>query len=723
MEDKKLGRPIGRKLQLVLLIPVLVGIIICTIIVITIVFISQSAWVEDTKSFLISKEKEYLQVYSKSIASNLESVLGNQWYYLNFLTGIYEKTSNGQIEKSEDIKSPKYINAYQVTSSKYPDTSQSEWLSGKNGTVEFFMSQLELTDPFMRIIQQASNISLQLGYVLNEDDEDVMYIYPVHNMTFIKQQYNYEATCQKSTSPYSPTCSNPFALLKGKGLKLIPYYDVDRLFIMNNFSAGAGVSVLDKNFLLENLKSYENYKIFSCHREGNWTLLVSDEEVDDFAGKDIWTAMYKNSNSEKKDFKKEVVPKFNESDSGIIGKKIGGDFTYFAFNRMNLTVYEKYEDSYVVGVSRTKTSILKDWDGFIDRLLKLSIIQACVFGIFLIVSLIIAWLLSLLISNRVTRPIDTITNYLNKNDPPLFSIQQTFNSQINTIIENLRKIETIEKFIDPSFLMHPLMKTRIQNLQVAAQLFREVDNKRGLSICYNMIGNIMFFKKKYQEAEDYYRKSLKALEDLLVEIDQQEKEEFGLSENEKTKLNIKRDNFKDSWNDEKRFVEEGISEKLQQICMSLMFRLKECQVECTLVETRAKWKELIKLQTQILQYYESSRLNYVKYLKLLIDLSESYQVLQYFHTSNELLEIVSEELWKIDVEKKTEVDIDVNRLRKIGISIIETEIMTHFKVDNLTFEKDILMQRVLYRKSKNALDNNNYYKAAVDLTLALVIIT
>lgn len=720
MEEKKLGRPIGRKLQLVLLIPVLLGIIVCTVIVITIIFISQSSWVEDTKSYLISKEKEYMRVYSRSISSNLESVLGNQWYYLNFLTQTYSKASAGDIQGASDIKSPKYINSYEVPQdTSFPDTSKAEWLTGKSGEVEEFIENLRITDPFLRIIQMESNISMQLGYVFSENDQDLMYVYPVQNMSFINKKYNYEETCGKSESNFSPTCSETFALIKTEGMKLVPFYEAERLLIMNDFDAGAGVSVLNESFLVESVADDGDFKSFACFYKGNWTLYVSGEDVADFAGKDVATALYKDSNAGKEKFFDDVVPEFEEI-SGVLNMVIDSESTYIAFNRMNVSVYQKFEDSYVVGVMRTKTSILKDWEGFIDKLLKLSIIQACIFGIFLIVSLVVAWFLSLLISSRVTRPIDSITSYLNKSDPPLYNIPTTFNSQINSIIENLRKIETIEKFINPSYLMHPHLKIRLQNLETAASLFKEIDNKRGLSIALNMIGNIKFYKHKYEEAEDFYRQSLTAVESLLGEINYQEKEEYGLSENDKTKLSLKRDNYKDSWSDERRLVEEAISEKLQQICMAMIARLKECNLEATIVEMRGKWKEVIRIQTRILQFYENSRSNYVKYLKLLIDMAECYEVLQYFHTAGELLDIVYEELWKIDVEKKTEVDIDVNRLRKIGISIVETEKLTHFKVDNLTFEKDVLMQRMFYRRGIIALDNNSYHKAAMDFTQALV---
>ena len=154
----------------------------------------------------------------------------------------------------------------------------------------------------------------------------------------------------------------------------------------------------------------------------------------------------------------------------------------------------------------------------------------------------------MIISYRVTIPVDSITNYLKceNQDPPLYTIQKSFNSQINSIIESLKHIEDIEKFIDPSFLLIHDYNLKKENLTSAKKLFESIQHKRGVSIVCNLLGNAEFAKKKYKEAENYYQESLSSLEDLLKEIEEQEKQEKELARENKGKNSSKKKKLTES---------------------------------------------------------------------------------------------------------------------------------------------------------------------------------
>lgn len=720
-EPKKLGRPIGRKLQMVLLIPLVLGIIICTIFVIAIVFISQSEWLDKTKTYIKDKELDFMQTFAEAVANQMQSILSNQWFYMNFVSQIYRKTFNGEIYPAANLEAATRINAQDTFDyTNFPDYENSVYIKAQDDpTVDF-----DIVDAFMRVIIQSTNITQQIGII--EESLQLEYLYPLQNMSFIKGSFNNSGICGLDTEDYNPICTEAYTiLLNGTQTKnFIVYYQDGQLVMQNKFDYGAGISRLDQNYLLDMVATNSDYDIFAMEYLGLWTLFVSDKQPEEFSGdnKFIYEALYGTNDNAKADFQVNIMPlleNFTDITSASISNLIAGTNMFFGFSNINMTISGDNEPSYLVGVSRSEGDILASWDDFIVDLLKITIIQACIFGIFFILTLVTAWRLAMIIVHRVTQPLESITGYLSNNEPALHTIQKSFNSQINSILENLRRIQIIENFIDPSFLLNPVFDTRLKNLETAKDLFESIDNKRGTSIIYNLLGNAHFIKGKNRDAEDCYRKALFCLEELLKEIESQEKEESSLTEVEKTQLRNKRDDFKESWADEKKFVKDAICERLQQICMALNMKYKgESE---NLSEMRNKWKELIKLQTRILQHYESSRDNYIRYLKLLIDMSEVYQILQYFHTSYELLEIVSEELWKLDIEKKIEVDIDVNRLRKIGIDISETDKNAHFHVKNITFEKDILMQRMLYRRGMIELDNDKYQKAALDFTLALVI--
>ncbi|OMJ88058.1 hypothetical protein SteCoe_10040 [Stentor coeruleus] len=719
-EPRKLGRPIGRKLQMVLLIPLVLGIIICTIFVIAIVFISQNKWLDKTKSYITEKELDFMQTFAEAVANQMQSILSNQWFYMNFVSQIYKKLIDSEIYPAENLEEYKLVNAVDTYNNiNFPDFNTSVYIKGDN---EIPSDDFKTVDAFMRVIIQSTNITQQIGIIV--ESSQLEYLYPLQNMSFIQGIFNNSGICGLDTTNYNPICTEGYTILKNiTQLKhLLVYYQDGQLVMQNKFDYGTGVSRLNQSFLLDMIAKSNDYDIFAMEYLGLWTLFVSDKQPEEFSGdnKIIHNALYGTNNNAKTDFQNNVMPlleNFTNKTSDKLKASIDGTNMYFGFSNINMTISGNNEPSYLVGVSRSESDILASWDEFIVELLKITIIQACIFGIFFILTLVTAWRLAMIIVHRVTQPLESITGYLINNEPALHTIQKSFNSQINSILENLRRIQIIENFVDPSFLLNPVFDTRVKNLETAKDLFESIDNKRGTSIIYNLLGNAHFIKGKYRDAEECYRKALLFLEELLEEIESQEKEETNLTEEEKTQLRNKRDDFKESWADEKKFVKDSICERLQQICMALNVKYKgESE---NLSEMRNKWKELIKLQTRILQHYENSRNNYIRYLKLLIDMSEVYQTLQYFHTSYELLEIVSEELWKLDIEKKIEVDIDVNRLRKIGIDIFETDKNAHFHVKDITFEKDILMQRMLYRRGMIELDNDKYQKAALDFTLAL----
>jgi hypothetical protein len=720
VEPNSVGMPIGKKLQIILLVPLLLGIVISCVFVLTIVFVSQSSWLSDTKSYIQVKEIDFMYTLSQTAGSELESLLTNSWYYINFMSQLYNATVSKNILNSASATKPNVINAYNSMNYKaYPVLNYSVWLSGNSADLSSAqINNLIIPDSFMRLVYKSLNTFNQLGLIIDKGKYE--YLYPLTNMSYINYQ-NVSKTCPSdNTNVYDPTCTYSYTLLQNSTLNhvLNIYYENNNLIMQQKSDYGAAVGMLPNNYFSSKLTKNRYYNVFASQYLGYWTLYSSTMDASTMpeGSNNIYNALYSDPNSIS-DFQNFVFPVLRNK-NGTTRTGINGDITYFAFSNMNISIMNNQENAYVMGVSRKESDVYSTWNNFMVKVYNITIIQSGIFAIFFVLTLIIAWRLALMIVHRVTEPLNSITGYLSKNDPPLNTIQKSFNSQINSVLDNLSKLQTIEEFIDPSFLLNPVFEVRLKNLKIAKKLFKSIQNKRGKSIVYNLLGNAEFSKIQYEKAEHYYTKSLESLEELMLEIEKQEQEEQNLSISEKNLLRTKRDDFKESWEDEKRFVRESMCEKLQQICMALTMKLKEDSDQVLVM--RSKWKELIKIQTKILQYYESSRESYIKYLKLLLDMSEVYQTLQYYHTAFELLEIIGEELWKIDIDKKAEIDIDVNRLRKIGIDIKETDKIACFQIKTISFEKDILMQNMLYRRGMIQLDNNRYQKAALDFTLALV---
>lgn len=87
-------------------------------------------------------------------------------------------------------------------------------------------------------------------------------------------------------------------------------------------------------------------------------------------------------------------------------------------------------------------------------------------------------------------------------------------------------------------------------------------------------------------------------------------------------------------------------------------------------DLRAEWKEVSALLVQALQYYTKNKQNFVRVIKILIDIAYTYQQLEYSISAIELLDIINDEVRKLEPNKEEKsVDIDLTRLRRLGIDI------------------------------------------------------
>ena len=734
-KDEKEDKPIGKKLQLLLLIPLISAIFLSSIIVTGLVFITQQIWVIDTEKYIIKKEILFIENYLLTQSNLIESSLLGFYLNLHTLTEIYKKQLDGAITASKNLQDPRPINAYDTLDFAYPDTNYSEWVVGPKGYSDSLSNKFNISDAMMRSIYNSAQNHLQIGFILNEvtsldgNGEDLMYVYPVQNMDFITKTYNYSVTCNIDESKYSTQCTDSYSYLFGGKLYILVNYENGRFFVMLNFEEDnvpmAGIYVIPENYLSIRMMNDTGYKTFACDLEGRWTLVVSDQEVESFIeeNKEISIALYGTNNNSREDFRTNVLKDFNLTelnDTHRIDPEIENKTTYFSLRRLNFTTDGGVEDNYVIGTYRSEEDILKSWNSFNNDVLIIMIIQSCILAGFIIISILIALRLALVIEHRISKPIDSISKYLTKGEPALHLIEQNYNKELNTILDNLRRIEVIQKFIDPHFLMNQTMEIRIMNLEEARVLFEKIDNKRAEAIVLNLLGNLNFLDKKFPEAEKYYRAAVKALDKQLRFIEDQEKKESVLTDSEKQKIIVNDEDTEDFWFCRKSLIKDALVDQIQQLCEVIINQLKSGSNSDSLTDIRARWKEVISLQEKALQHYQDTRENSVDYFNLLIKMAEVFRLLNYYHTAKELLDIVYGDLYKLDAFKIYQVDVDIGRLRKIGIQISESGKKKNFILGNLTFEKDILLQRLFYLRGLINLDVESYHLAGRDFQLAIV---
>ena len=736
-EDEKENKekPIGKKLQLLLLIPLISAILLSSIIVIAVVFITQQSWVSDTQNYIIEKERKFIENYLSTQSNLIEASLMEFCYNLNTLTEVYKKQLDETITASENLQYPNPVNAYNTFDFAYPNTEYSEWVVGPKGYPDSVSTKFNISDALMRSIYNSAQNHLQIGFILNEvtsldgNGEDLMYVYPVQNMDFIKKTYNYTVTCDIDESKYSPQCTESYSYLFGGNLYILVYYENGRLFVMINFEEDnvpmAGIFIIEENHLSKRMTNDTGYKTFACDIEGRWTLVVSDQEIETYIeeNKEISLALYGTNDNQREDFRKLVLEMFNYTvinDTFSFDPIIDNKKTYFSFKRLNFTTDKGVGENYVVGTYRTEEDVLKSWKSFNDDVLIIMIIQSCILVGFIIISVLVALRLALVIEHRISAPIDSISNYLMKGEPALHLIKQEYNRELNAILDNLRRLEVIQKFIDPSFLMNQTLELRILNLEEARNLFERTENKRAEAIVLNILGNLRYLDKNLLEAEKYYRAAIKALEEQLTYLEGQDKKESVLNDSERKKIIVKDEDNEDFWYCRQTLIKDDLVNQTQQLCEVIISQLKSGSSSDNMTNIRLRWKEVIKLQEKALQHYQDTRENCVDYFNLLIKMAEAFRLLNYYHTAKELLDIVYEDLYKLDTFKTYQVDVDVGRLRKIGIHVNESGKKKNFLLGNLTFEKDILLQRLFYLRGLINLDVESYYLAGGDFQLAIV---
>lgn len=641
-------------------------------------------------------------------------------FELNTLKLLYNSDIELALDSSEIIKTE---NAYDSNNRNFykeeTDYSLSVWFrpstTDKDDSKIVGDDKLALDDIFMRVFMSLERNMTQVGVIFGLDGLD--YRYPMTDMEYISDGYD-------------STESEAYKNLQGHSIGV--YNENNMTKILLNWDLGAFVYYLPEDFFDEAFKNSGNYRFFFSNLEGTRTirtfpytgangtvwdaLFPTDEELKIEGRKSINESLYK--------FREENL-NVTESDTfsikGFYKEYMGGARTMdLQINSYENTILVSENNSFAVGAIIDKGIVLSSWNDVLDGVIDTIIIQMVIFLILLCITIAVVWFLGMAITNRITYPIFLFEEYL-RGKISLQSMNKNYNKEVNQILLYLRMMETLEKMIDPNFLMNPKISVRESNLKEALKLFEDIKNRRGKAIIMNLLGNIRFMDSDYQKAVSYYKTALDEVNELAKEVEQQENDEKGLSEAEKLVLLKKAGKDSLSWESEKSFLHESVIDRKQQLCMGLQAELHESSLE--LSEIRARLKEIYNYQHEILQYYASTRTYFLRLLKIMIDIAGVFQELKYYHSGIELLDIVNDELRKLDMESGPEIDIDVTRLARIGVHIkVDDEFnkRLHFVVKGVTFEKDILTQMMHYRRGLLLLENDKHYEAGVAFTLAIV---
>lgn len=118
------------------------------------------------------------------------------------------------------------------------------------------------------------------------------------------------------------------------------------------------------------------------------------------------------------------------------------------------------------------------------------------------------------------------------------------------------------------------------------------------------------------------------------------------------------------------------------------------------LSVKRQWAQLLTDQVKSLEYCLLARscISVAELLKLLIDMADTYLKLLHENSALEILKMVSDEITKITTKHSNYHNIDITRLKRLGIDVVNTELGNQFSIEDLSLELPILTQMILYRK-------------------------
>ncbi|OMJ90368.1 hypothetical protein SteCoe_7283 [Stentor coeruleus] len=713
----KYVKRIGKKLQNVTFCPLLLGIAICTIITLAMLYSRLITLVNDMQDILELREKVHIKIITQVRSQRISSLISNNKHNLKYLKALYEGIKSGIIIPSNNLTESYSVNVYDYINNDYEYTDPIIWLyPDEKADISDFpeYEYMKLYFIFLKNLNKGS--SKQFGIIFSNGLE---IRYPAINMSYIQhakpcsEYQDYDSRCLIAYKNDTALISENFSL----------YYQYN-LSLMLRDTDHTTVAYLPDSYFVIKQYDEDNYINIITDSTGSRTYLDSNKLIPEMFNYNVTLLLLTKGLEIEEGLSYNIIKEFQINDNQVIPIR-GFNIEYIGTHTEVKIDSQNYSSSLLSLTLVNKNIALKDFRIFLDGIYNTIVIQVSVFLIFMTLGIFATCWLSISITNRVTNPLCTIEAYLRGSIPRMPKLEK--NKEVNEIDKHLLKIEVIEQMIDPRFILHPNPSQRLENLKQIDSLFQNIKNNKGLAITKNLIGNIYLDNEEFEKAIELYKEALGEIDTLFHEIVAQEHAENKLTFEEKRYIKFRSGKETQGWDTEKSTLLSNMTERILQLCYAKIISL-EYSLDSA-YELRGEWKFILELQTKALQYYITSSNDYINMLKVLIDMAYVYHKLQYFHTALELLDIIYEELIKLNTEyteqaktnsKGCTVDIDITRLKRISVKVKDSNgRKLYFHVGGITFEKDILKQIVMYRRALIYYENERYHEAALYFTMTI----
>lgn len=616
----------GQGIKCVTLAPLIIGILVCSIFTWLILYFSYISWIYQVRDDMYATEEILVSLVVSARSARVSTYFTNIALDLALLEDI---SNDENIRLSTSYVPGTSVNAYDSFGQSTLDSAV--WASTSNAYVTSEAS--EKLDLFLRMIYEStingerSGFYHQIGYV-SEGVSNVDYRYPLEDMSYIK-----------SAGEYDPVLTATYKLLHNDRKFVINYeHDLVHVFL-NGTASRTYCAYTQGGELLRLMTEHSGYSFFIVDSTGTTTLAKDQADLEG-----LYNNLGKNLFPAQKEYEDlvnlELVPLLAQGTSAFNSSLRGKNEFYIAGIAKSATPLDTAKE-YSIGTLVSKGFVSSKYSELTDEILNLMIFQVFFFLILMALALVCANILSKSITQEIVFPLKQLCSYL-RGTIPFHAIQQDYNKEINQLIKSLSLLNELESFINPNYLLNPVPETQLHNLTRAKEFFAETSNSRGQSIALNLLGNINYQRGNFESATADYAAALMHLEGLLKSVEEQEQEESRLSAKEQRRLKSFTGRSPTSWDSEKTALQTSHCERTLQLCMARTSFIK--QNEAATSEVREYWKQTLSLQVQVLQFYISSKIELLSTLKLMIDMSLTYENIQFYNSAKEILELVADEL-------------------------------------------------------------------------------
>lgn len=225
------------------------------------------------------------------------------------------------------------------------------------------------------------------------------------------------------------------------------------------------------------------------------------------------------SSAEEREFKKNIVTKFNSDKSSIAKYKKDGKTIIIAISpvlgKVGLDGFKTIVAN--VGLRIEESTMTDPFDDLKSNLNQLMYIEGVALFIIIVIVLVLCWVLTRYVTLQIIRPIDNLIKILERLkdgdvDIIIEDHYQLCSKELTKLYTVFTKLKIVLKFGKKTYFSED--SEAIMNYAQALTLFLEFRNMERAGICYNNIGVIHLKNYRYQEAIACFAKAYELAQTL-----------------------------------------------------------------------------------------------------------------------------------------------------------------------------------------------------------------